>query len=92
MNHLLYILAIWRITSLVASEDGPYKIFERFRDFLAKTLKYGVKADCFWCMSVWVSLFVVWGIQGDIIHWLAYSAGAILVEEVTWAVRDARGG
>ncbi len=86
MNHLLYIFAIWRVTSLVTFEDGPFDMFEYLRKFLSKI---GMRSSCFWCMSVWVALPAI---IISIPHWLAYSAAAILLEEVVWAVHDARSG
>ena len=73
MTELIYILITWRITSLIANEDGP-------KDFFA-IARLMLKIDCFWCISVWVGLAIGY-FTGNIIHGLAYSAGAILFEQV----------
>lgn len=77
MIELLTILAVWRVTSLLYQEDGPYKIFEKIRE----TSKGAF--ECFWCLSLWVSIPFALALHFDtmfIIYWLAYSAGAILIE------------
>ena len=69
-------LAVWRLSSLLVDESGPFKIFENLRSAI------GIGHDqdgvpvvypsrflpelfkCVWCMSVWVgfSWFVLWAI------------------------------
>ena len=60
--------AIWRISSMLVAEDGPWEIFSRLRYVL------GIKPDdmgvdyptnevakalmCVWCTSVWISIVV----------------------------------
>lgn len=66
-NLFLLSLTVWRIGSLVGNEDGPYKIFFRFREWagikefydeeIDKTLLVGI-LECFWCLSVWVAIGV----------------------------------
>ncbi len=62
-------LAVWRLTSMIVNEDGPFYLFERFR------YKIGIRRSetgsqfgtnviaealsCVWCSSVWVSGFVL---------------------------------
>ncbi len=90
MNLLIGILATWRLTSLLHKEDGPFDVFGVFRD--AMGVRYdehsncvskkqaGKALCCFWCSSVWAGLIVG---RGSIVRALAYSAGAILVKELT---------
>lgn len=61
--------AVWRLSSLFVSESGPFNIMDRFRHFIGIRYNeynqvYGTNtfADlftCVWCMSVWVSAFLV---------------------------------
>src|SRR5829696_3498826 len=85
---LLGILGVWRVTSLVGTEDGPFDIFAEWRKaagngFLAKAL------SCFYCLSLWVA--VPFGLLiGEtwterFVLWLALSAGAILLHRLTQA-------
>ena len=83
---VLGILAVWRITSLVGSEDGPWDLFANLRSsagdgFFAKGL------GCFYCLSLWVA--IPFGLMiGEtwterLLLWLALSAGAIVVHRIT---------
>jgi len=96
---LLCILAVWRVSSLLVNESGPFDLFAKVRHIV------GVRYDvylicsatgiagafcCLWCCSLWVSAFAalalcLWrgdGVFVTVINWLAFSAGAIVVESV----------
>jgi hypothetical protein len=87
---LIGILATWRLTSLLHNEDGPFDMFALARD--AAGVRYdelsrpvsdnpvGKALTCFYCTSVWAGLIIG---RGSIVRALAYSAGAILVKELT---------
>ena len=81
MALVLATLAIWRLTSLLVYEDGPFNIFDRLRDAPPLQRLLG----CFWCTSVWTAAVIVAMVRltfvDRIILWLAASAGAILIEE-----------
>ena len=73
-------LAVWRVTSLLVSEEGPWNIFYKIRRAL--NMNYNIQVlECFLCTSVWVALpfAFVYGI----IAWLAISALAIVIEDIT---------
>ena len=82
---VLSLLATWRVTHLLAYEDGPWDVFVRLRTALGNGV-LGRLVDCFQCVSIWVSavlaLFVSrvaleWGVA-----WLALSGGACLLERM----------
>lgn len=65
MTELLAMLAVWRVSSLLVNELGPYDIFAKLRALLGVTYdEYtNCKAQglaalfcCIWCCSIWVSL------------------------------------
>jgi hypothetical protein len=88
-------LAIWRVTSLLYDESGPWDIFYKLRE------KLGIQHDeegspviypehlqpmqCFWCLTLFVALPLVFFTHhrkcGIIEMVLAGSAGAILIEK-----------
>lgn len=79
-------LGVWRITHLFSSEDGPWNLTVSIRrkagnGFLGKLL------DCFYCLSLWVAfpfaLFIGEARREKFCLWLAFSAGAILLERTT---------
>ena len=83
MRLVLAVLVTWRVTHLLASEDGPGDIIVRFRTLLGQTLA-GKLMDCFNCLSFWVAapsaLFVSKTPLGWLFTWLALSGAACLLE------------
>ena len=79
-------LAVWRITSLVALEDGPADIFSRLRQSLGEGV-IGKGLSCFYCSSLWVAAPVAFVIGESwlerILLWLGLSAGAIMIHRLT---------
>jgi Protein of unknown function (DUF1360) len=82
---VLAVLATWRVTHLLASEDGPGEIIFRFRRFLRQSAA-GRLMDCFNCLSLWVAapmaLFVSRQPIEWLMGWLAISGGASLLERL----------
>ncbi len=82
---VLAVLAAWRVTHLLASEDGPGDIIFRFRRRLGQSLA-GRLMDCFNCLSLWVAapmaLFVSRQATEWFMSWLAISGGACLLERL----------
>ena len=80
------VLCVWRLTHLLAAEDGPAGILARFRRRLGEGF-WGSLLDCFYCLSLWTAapfaLLLRKDGSGRLLLWLALSAGAILVERVT---------
>jgi hypothetical protein len=83
MRFVLAVLATWRITHLLANEDGPADVIVQLRTWLGDGL-IGSLMDCFNCLSLWFAAPaalllsrrpLVWGIS-----WLAVSGGACLLE------------
>ena len=79
----LAVLATWRVTHLLASEDGPVDIIARFRGMLGQSI-VGKLMDCFNCLSLWIAalaaLFVSRRPMEWVFCWLALSGGACLLE------------
>lgn len=92
------ILATWRVSSLLAREEGPFDLLLKLRFRLGvrydeRSVPYGTTSIakgvlCIWCNSVWVG--VGWTILASISQTLAFvialpfalSAAAILLEEL----------
>src|SRR5256885_10768189 len=81
----LGILAVWRITHLLAAEDGPWEIMVRLRRRVGSGF-WGSLLDCFYCLSLWIAApFALcigerWGER--LLLWPALSAAAILFERI----------
>lgn len=79
-------LAVWRVTHLLAEEDGPAGVVAAARSRLGSGL-LGQLADCFGCLSVWVAAPVaVPGARSRtdfLVRWWALSGAALLLERAT---------
>ena len=85
LRFILALLATWRITHLLALEDGPTDIIVKFRAFLGEGLA-GQLMDCFNCLSLWIAapaaLFVTQQLMDWLLVSLALSGGACLLERL----------
>jgi hypothetical protein len=83
---LLAVLATWRVTHLLALEDGPWDAVTRLRARLGAGM-LGRLMDCFYCLSVWMAVpfafFVGRTAVEVLVAWLAVSGGACLLERAT---------
>jgi hypothetical protein len=81
----LAVLATWRVTHLLAAEDGPGDIVVRFRALLGQSFA-GRLMDCFYCLSIWIAapaaLFVTRHWLDWIMVWLAVSGAACQIERL----------
>jgi hypothetical protein len=85
IRFVLAVLATWRVTHLLASEDGPADIMVRFRALLGQSI-VGKLMDCFNCLSLWVAALAAPFVSRRplewVLCWLALSGGACLLERI----------
>lgn len=85
MKFVVAVLATWRVTHLLASEDGPADVIVRVRVRLGHGLA-GKLMDCFNCLSLWIAapaaLFVSRKPLDWLFTWLALSGSACLLERL----------
>jgi len=83
---VLAALATWRVTHLLAEEDGPADVVVRLRRRAGSSWA-GDLLDCFYCLSVWVAVPFAVGLAGrrrvDPVACLAVSGAACLLEQAT---------
>jgi hypothetical protein len=83
---ILGVLAVWRVTHLLQAEDGPWDLVVRLRRAAGSGF-WGRLLDCFYCLSVWIAapaaLLLGHGWKEWLFLWLAFSGGAILLEQGT---------
>jgi len=81
----LAVLATWRVTHLLASEDGPADLVVRFRSRLGQGLT-GKLMDCFQCLSLWMAAPAALYVSRKPLDWwfiwLALSGAACLLERL----------
>jgi hypothetical protein len=87
----LGILGVWRVTHMLASEDGPWNLWVRLRRAAGNGF-WGELLDCIYCLSLWVALpfavIIGSGAAEIFCLWLGLSAGALIVERLTEHRRD----
>jgi hypothetical protein len=80
------VLCVWRVTHLLAAEDGPWQSVARLRRRVGAGM-LGELMDCFYCLSLWVAApvaaLLAEGWRTGVPLWLALSGGAILLERAT---------
>jgi hypothetical protein len=90
---VLAVLATWRVTHLLANEDGPADVIFKLRRRLGDGF-VGSLMDCFNCMSIWIAaplaLFVSTNPLAWAVSWLALSGGACLLERLGGASAGAQ--
>jgi hypothetical protein len=78
-------LAVWRLTHLLAAEDGPWDLIVSLRRKLGASI-WGNLMDCFNCLSLWIGIpfafYVVEGMLPRCIVWLALSGSASLANRM----------
>ena len=85
MQFILAVLATWRVTNLLANEDGPADIIVRVRSRLGHGI-LGSLMDCFECISLWVAAPAALLLSRHplmwVVSWLAISGGACLLQRL----------
>jgi len=77
---------VWRLSHLLACEDGPFDVVVLLRKRAGKGF-FGGLMDCFYCLSVWIAAPFAWLLSADIVTavvvWLALSGAASLLFKIT---------
>jgi hypothetical protein len=85
-SFVLCTLAVWRLTHLLACEDGPLDLVFKLRRWAGQSV-IGSLLDCFYCLSIWMSvpfalaLAASWSTR--FVTWLALSGGASLLFKIS---------
>jgi hypothetical protein len=78
-------LATWRVTHLIAYEDGPWDVIARVRKSAGNGF-FGKLMDCFYCSSLWISAVVTFGLgtpaKDWVLVWLGLSGAACLLNRM----------
>ena len=84
----LAVLATWRLSHLVAREDGPFDIVLRLRARAGDGM-LGRLMDCPYCLSLWIAAPAALllarrlpGLPEWCVAWLAISGGSSLLEKL----------
>lgn len=81
----LTLFAVWRVSHLLANEDGPGDLVLRLRVRLGDGWR-GALLDCFQCVSLWVAAPFAMLLTRDpvewLVAWLGCSGAACLLERL----------
>jgi hypothetical protein len=81
---LLAALAVWRVTHMLAREDGPWNLLLKLRSAAGRQRHKLI--SCFYCLSVWAAIPFAFFLKGNFVEtfvgWLALSSAAILLERL----------
>ncbi|MFO0915395.1 MAG: hypothetical protein U0795_20705 [Pirellulales bacterium] len=85
---ILAALAAWRLSFLMAREDGPGQLCRRLRQVAGRILPAeGLR--CVKCVSFWLAIPFTWYVGGGwaqlLVGWLALAGVAALIDELTGA-------
>jgi hypothetical protein len=80
------VLCLWRVTHLLSTEEGPFDLVGRLRRYAGDGI-FGQALDCFYCLSLWLSiplaLLIGTGWIQRLLLWAALSGAACLLEQAT---------
>jgi len=83
VHFVLATLATWRVTHLLANEDGPWDAVVRVRAWLGSSI-VGQLMDCFKCLSLWIAapmaVYVTRRPVDCLMVWLGLSGAACLLQ------------
>lgn len=86
IKYLVMVIAVWRLTHLISSEDGPFDLIIKLRKLAGRSF-FGKLMDCFYCVSIWIGLAAAFiegkGVKEIILLCLWYSGISILLERIT---------
>ncbi|GAG30736.1 unnamed protein product [marine sediment metagenome] len=90
---ILSILATYRIAQLIAYDDAPFALMERFRTYLGKKAAGGSKYGIWWslaelihcpyCIGLWIALLFALFSNNFLLYWLAIAGGQSFLENIT---------
>jgi hypothetical protein len=81
---LLAALAVYRLSRMIADEEGPFSVFAKLRGRFPPNDWIGRGLECIMCVSFWVALpialYIDWSWTAPL-TWLALSAITVLIRK-----------
>ncbi len=82
----LSILAIYRLSYLIAKEDGPFDMFASLRGKIGQEGWFGRGLNCPNCLSFWISIVPAIYISSSFLEfftiWLGMAGMALIINEL----------
>jgi hypothetical protein len=89
MAVLAWTLAAYRVSHLVTRESGPWRCFDRMREYLWNRgfLTLYELVNCFFCFSLWVCLvpavFLAPTVKDFFVLWLSIGGAVLIMDKLT---------
>lgn len=81
---VISILAVWRLTSLICFDSGPFDLMSMVRRVLYR-FSLGRLIECFHCTALWISVFVTAAVYelniATLFLAIASAGGASIIEK-----------
>jgi hypothetical protein len=81
---VISVLAVWRLTSLICFDSGPFDMMSKVRLVLYR-IKLGNLIECFHCTALWISAFVTIAVYevsiATVFLAIATAGGASIIEK-----------
>lgn len=81
---VISVLAVWRLTSLICFEPGPFDVMLKVRHLLYR-LRLGSLIECFHCTAIWIAAFVAIAVYklslATLFLAIAIAGGASIIEK-----------
>lgn len=76
-------LGVWRVSRILALEDGPFDVFANVRGRIDSNQKtfIGRGINCVLCVSFWLALLAALLLQLSVLDWLAIAAIAAALHQ-----------
>jgi len=89
----LCVFATWRVSHLVAHEDGPFDMIVRLRARAGNRM-LGRLMDCPYCLSLWIAAPAAFLLASQFpewcVVWLGISGGSSLLEKLARSIDEPR--
>lgn len=86
MIWILALLTTYRVSHMIAGEEGPFGIFHWVRSHVDSEQKtwVGRGLNCIMCVSFWIALPVSWLVIGYLswLHWLGLAGGVLVLRQM----------
>lgn len=84
---LAALLGVYRLSHMIAMEDGPFDVFANLRDRAGQATWIGRGLHCPLCISFWLSLPMAWVIAVPpslTLTWLGLAGGCLVLHRLLY--------
>ena len=79
---ILAMLAVYRVSHMIALEEGPFSVFSWVHGKMNQSTWIGRGLRCTLCISFWLAGLATWIIGGTVLEWLGIAGGVLTLHQV----------